>query len=437
MNEPDPSITAPQTPASPPPAKKAGGWSPLRLLAIGLLAFAFAAFTGRVNLASVVSATRGLVAPTPAARTTTSSTSATDPTAVAAIKDVIQRANQAQAQAFARSDDTLMRDTATDSYYQELVQTNRDLANGGVSSIALANITWGDISVSGRAAQATTFETWRSSYTDGSADQRTDRNEYTLVQQSGAWKISADAQPDSRVIEPGTGTAPSVTQPGTPAAVLSRSSNWSGYAATGGVVTSVTGSWIVPTVSSTSAGADATWVGIGGLTGRDLIQAGTQAMVSANGTVEYSAWTEMLPQSSRTVPLEVRAGDAVTVTLTQQSGTSWLVTINNGTTKENYSVTMQYSSSTSSAEWIQEAPSAGRGIVPLDQFGTLRFTAASAVVNGKSQSLADLGARAITMINGAGQAIAQPSVLGSDGSSFTVTRTDAPSTSTGGRRGRP
>jgi peptidase A4-like protein len=436
MNEPDPSTTAPQTPASPPPAKKAGGWNPMRLLAIGLLAFAFAAFTGRLDLASVVSATRGLVAPTPAARTT-SSTRATDPAAVAAIKDVIQRANQAQAQAFARSDDTLMRDTATDSYYQELVQTNRDLANGGVSSIALANITWGDISVSGTTAEATTFETWRSSYTDGSTDQRTDRNEYTLVQQSGAWKIAADAQPDSRVIEPGTGTAPSVTQPGTPAAVLSRSSNWSGYAATGSLVTSVTGSWIVPTVSSTSAGADATWVGIGGLTGRDLIQAGTQAMVSANGTVEYSAWTEMLPQSSRTVPLEVRAGDAVTVTLTQQSGTNWLITINNDTTKENYSVTMQYSSSNSSAEWIQEAPSAGRGIVPLDQFGTLRFTAGSAVVNGKSQSLADLGARAITMINGAGQAIAQPSVLGSDGSSFTVTRTDAPSTTTGGRRGRP
>ena len=72
----------------------------MRLLAIGLLAFAFAAFTGRVDLAGVVSATRGLVAPTPAARTT-SSTSATDPAAVAAIKDVIQRANQAQAQAFA------------------------------------------------------------------------------------------------------------------------------------------------------------------------------------------------------------------------------------------------------------------------------------------------------------------------------------------------
>jgi len=191
----------------------------------------------------------------------------------------------------------------------------------------------------------------------------------------------------------------------------------------------------VPTVTSTSIGADATWVGIGGLSGRDLIQAGTQAMVSADGTVEYSAWTEMLPQTSHTVALVVRAGDAITATLTQKSGQSWVITINNDTTRENYSVTVQYSSSNSSAEWIQEAPSAGRGLVPLDQFGTLRVTAGSAVQNGKSQTLAELGARAITMINGAGQAIAQPSVLGHDGSTFTVTRTDAPSTS--GRRGRP
>jgi len=158
-------------------------------------------------------------------------------------------------------------------------------------------------------------------------------------------------------------------------------------------------------------------------------------MVSADGMVEYSAWTEMLPQTSHAVPLAVRAGDAVTATLTQKSGNSWIITINNDTTKANYSVTVQYSSSNSSAEWIQEAPSAGRGLVPLDQFGTLRVTAGSAVQNGKSQTLAELGARAITMINGAGQAIAQPSVLGHDGSTFTVTRTDAPSTS--GRRGRP
>src|SRR3989441_5328252 len=307
MYETDPATTAPLiAPTPPPPPKKAGGVSARRLLGIGVLAFAFAAFSGRLDLASFVSGARGLVAPTPAARTTTA-TNATDASAVAAIKDVIQRANQAQAQAFAKSDDTVMRATATDSYYQELVQTNRDLGNGGVSSIVLTSITWGDVTVSGTTALATTFETWRSTYTDGSTDERTDRNEYTLTQLSGAWKISADVQPDSRVIEPGTGTAPSVTQPGTPAAVISRSSNWSGYAATGGVFTSVTGSWIVPTVTSTSVRADATWVGIGGVPPPRPLQTRTPADGSAGNTAPDSARSPVLPPAPHTGPLARRA----------------------------------------------------------------------------------------------------------------------------------
>jgi hypothetical protein len=146
----------------------------------------------------------------------------------------------------------------------------------------------------------------------------------------------------------------------------------------------------------------------------------------------------MLPQSSRDVPLSVTAGDSVTVTITQQSGNDWLIAMKNNTTGGTYNVTVQYSSSNSSAEWVQEAPSVGRGLVSLDQFGTLQFSAASAVRDGKTMSLAAVGAKAITMINGQGQAIAQPSTIGSDGSSFTVARTDATSTpQSGGRRRRP
>jgi hypothetical protein len=54
-------------------------------------------------------------------------------------------------------------------------------------------------------------------------------------------------------------------------------------------------------------------------------------------------------------------------------------------------------------------------------------------------SAAALGAKAITMINGQGQAIAQPSTIGGDGSSFTVARTEATSSpqSGGGRRRGP
>jgi Peptidase A4 family len=433
--EADPTLTTPLTPAGP-PARKSGGLSAGRILALGLLAFALGVASGRVDLAGLVSLGRSaLDRAVPAARTPT--TTATDTAAALAIKDVVERANLAQAQALARNDPTLMRATATDAYYQELVQTNRGLQSTGARSIQLAALEWIDVTVDGTTAHAVTNETWRTSYSDGSTDERTDRNEYTLVLQSGLWKISADAQPTTRVINPGTATAPSVTQPGTPATATSSSSNWSGYVASGGTFTSVTGTWTVPTVAPAGTGADATWVGIGGLVSRDLIQAGTQAMVDGSGTVEYSSWIEMLPQSSRNVPLSVTAGDSVTVTITQKAASDWLITMKNNTTGGAYNVTVQYDSSSSSAEWVQEAPSIGRGLVALDQFGTLQFSGAVAVRDGKALSLLALGARPVTMINNQGQVIAQPSTIAKDGSSFTVSRTDASSAPAGGRRRRP
>ncbi len=440
MFEGDPTATTPMTPLAPPPppVRRSTGIPAGRLVALGLLAFALAAFSGRVDLGSLVSTARTYVdRAAPAAQTNTSST---DSAAVAAVKDVVQRANEAQVQAYARSDPTLMRATATSSYYQELVQTNQGLQSSGAQSIALVKLDWVDVTISGTTANAVTNETWRTMYTDGSVADSTDRNEYTLVLQVGAWRISADVQPTTQIITPGTGagTAPSVTQPGTPASVTSSSSNWSGYAANGGTFTSVTATWTVPTVSATSSGADATWVGIGGLSTNDLIQAGTQAMVDGSGTVEYSSWIEMLPQSSRNVPLSVSAGDSVTVTITQQSGNDWLISMKNNTTNGSYTVTVQYSSSNSSAEWVQEAPSVGRGLVSLDLFGTVQFSGASAVRDGKTMSVSALGAKAITMINGQGQPIAQPSTVASDGSTFTIARTDATSSpQTGGRRRRP
>ncbi len=438
MFEGDPTATTPMTPLAPPPppVRKGGGIPAGRLVALGLLAFVLAAFSGRIDLGSLVSTAQSYVdRAAPAVQTNTSSN---DTAAVAAVKDVVQRANEAQVQAYARNDPTLMRATATTSYYQELVQTNQGLQSrsSGAQSIALTKLEWVDVTVSGTTANAVTNETWRTTYTDGSVADSTDRNEYTLVLQAGVWKISADVQPTTQIITPGT--APSVTQPGTPASVTSSSSNWSGYAANGGTFTSVTATWTVPTVSATSSGADATWVGIGGLTSNDLLQAGTQAMVDGSGTVEYSSWVEMLPQSSRNVPLSVSAGDSVTVTITQQSGNDWLIAMKNNTTNGGYSVTVQYSSSNSSAEWVQEAPSVGRGLISLDEFGTVKFSGASAVRDGKTMSLSALGAKAITMINGQGQAIAQPSTIASDGSSFTIARTDATSSpQTGGRRRRP
>jgi hypothetical protein len=84
-------------------------------------------------------------------------------------------------------------------------------------------------------------------------------------------------------------------------------------------------------------------------------------------------------------------------------------------------------------EWVEEAPSAGRGVLPLADFGTINFSAASAVKDGKSVDLTQLGARPITMVGPSGQALAVPSAIGGDGKSFSVDRTDAPATSGAGQ----
>ena len=345
---------------------------------------------------------------------------ATQTSAAAAVKDAIQRANEAQAAAFNGGDATAMRATATESFYTDLVQTNRDLAATGATKIELVSTDFVSVSVSGDTATAVTMETWRTTYADGSSEEQTARNEYALVLRDGAWRIDSDDQSTAtRQRAPQTRT-----DTGVPAAAISSStsSNWSGYAASGGKFTSVTATWTVPNVTATASGADATWVGVGGLESRDLIQAGTQAMVD-RGAVTYQAWIEVLPESSRPVPLSVTAGDSVTVTLTQSGASDWSIAMKNNTTGERYTTTVRYVSSNSSAEWVQEAPSAGRGVVPLDNFGALTFTAASAVRDGTRMDLRALDAHAITMINGARQPLATPSQLTSDGSGFTVTRT--------------
>ena len=348
-----------------------------------------------------------------------------------AIQDTITRANAEQAQALAAGNPSLMADTSTTQYLQELTQTNQDLSSSGVSSIALVKLEWGPISVNGATATATTYETWTTTLADGTTLQSRDENDYTLVQDSGTWRIASDTHP-------GAGTT-GVSQPASPAPApaaasapdLATSSNWAGYAATNGTYTAVSGTWTVPAyAASSSGGVSATWVGIGGVNSRDLIQAGTQEETSGTGQTRYQAWIEMLPQASRTVPLSVNPGDSVTVSIAEQSTNAWLISFTDNTTGKSYQQTVQYASSHSSAEWIQEAPSASRGgVLPLDNFGTVTFSNGSTVKNGQTESISAAGATGISMIGAGRQALAVPSSLGSDGASFSVSRTNAAATS--------
>ena len=251
---------------------------------------------------------------------------------------------------------------------------------------------------------------------------------YRFTQAYGAPRFPASAP---------TPVVPTTSLP--PTTSTDQSTNWSGYAATGGTFTSVSGTWTVPSVDPggvNSLAADATWIGIGGVNTTDLIQAGTQATVQG-GQIEYSAWWETLPQASVTVQLDVKAGDNINVTIDQQADGTWQIVMRNLTSGQSFQKNLAYDSSLSSAEWIEEAPSTGRGIVPLDQFGTVSITQGAAVENGQQVTIAQANARAISMYTSSrlggsrqftrrsgqvGQLAAQPSILSADGSSFLVTR---------------
>jgi hypothetical protein len=188
-----------------------------------------------------------------------------------------------------------------------------------------------------------------------------------------------------------------------------------------------------PRVSG-APGVGATWVGIGGVTSHDLIQAGTQDVAAGGGQAQFQTWIETLPQASQQVPLAVEPGDSVTVAINEQgAGTgAWQISMKNNTSGQSYQTSVTYASSESSVEWIEEAPSGASGVLPLDQFNSVSFSAGSAVQNGQPADLTQANAQAITMLNSSSQPLAVPSAIGSDGSSFSVARTSAPATTGNG-----
>ncbi|TME72015.1 MAG: hypothetical protein E6I48_13295, partial [Chloroflexi bacterium] len=139
----------------------------MRKLLIGL-AIVLTSCVGPVDIDRAVQQLRQQPAATP--------TTATADATAEAVKQVIEAADRAQQTAFATGDPSVMRVTATPDYYDELTQINTDLARGGVTGFTLVGIEWGDVTVSGTTAAATAYETWRTTYNDGSQDQRTDRN---------------------------------------------------------------------------------------------------------------------------------------------------------------------------------------------------------------------------------------------------------------------
>ena len=61
----------------------------------------------------------------------------------AAIKAVIEKGNQEEIQAFASGDPSVMKDTSTSAYYQQIAQSYQDMSSSGVTALKLDKLAWG------------------------------------------------------------------------------------------------------------------------------------------------------------------------------------------------------------------------------------------------------------------------------------------------------
>jgi hypothetical protein len=173
-------------------------------------------------------------------------------------------------------------------------------------------------------------------------------------------------------------TVSGTTPPSCPAPPSeSDSANWSGYYATCGPYTSVTGTFTVPSVVGPPTDAIVSeWVGIDGATNTDLIQAGVEEVYEVPGCpgLCIQPWWEILPAASTNITdVTVSAGDKVTVTIVKVSGTTWAITLTDDTNDETFSSSsFTYSGPGASAEWIVEDPSGytgdGGGLYPFADY---------------------------------------------------------------------
>ncbi len=215
--------------------------------------------------------------------------------------------------------------------------------------------------------------------------------------------------------------------------VAEESSNWSGYAATGGVFSSVSADWVVPTISCppSSTSFSSQWIGIDGYSSDTVEQDGTEADCSS-GTPYYGAWYEMYGDANveggYEVPLSntVEAGDAMSATVSL-TGSTWTLAIADATQNWHYSINVANPTSPapsqSSAEWIAERPevcSSSCGLATLSNFGSVTFTNATAT--DASATNAPISAFANTPMEMVGSTVlAMPGPLTAGGTGFTDT----------------
>jgi Peptidase A4 family len=163
------------------------------------------------------------------------------------------------------------------------------------------------------------------------------------------------------------------------------STNWAGYAATGGngAFTSVASDWTQPSVTCKSGDQYTSfWAGLDGYSDASVEQIGTDADC-AGKTAGYYAWYEMYPAAPVDFSNTVEPGDHFAVSVSYTGTNEYALKISDTTQGWSHTVDKSLAGADrSSAEIIVEAPCCGSGgdPLPLAHFGSITFT--SAMVNG-------------------------------------------------------
>ncbi|WP_042419125.1 G1 family glutamic endopeptidase [Streptacidiphilus anmyonensis] len=196
----------------------------------------------------------------------------------------------------------------------------------------------------------------------------------------------------------------------------SSSSNWSGFAATGGGFTSISASWVQPTGKCTSATSYSSfWVGIDGDGSNSVEQTGSEVDCSG-GSPQYYSWYEMYPAYPVNFSNTVRPGDHFTGSVTFNGSGKFTMKLSDTTQGWSRSVSKTYSPAQRySVEVIAEAPSSSTGVLPLTNFGTVNFT--NSLANG--QPLGNYSPDQINMVSGSTTKATTSSLSG--GENFSVT----------------
>ena len=217
-----------------------------------------------------------------------------------------------------------------------------------------------------------------------------------------------------------------------------RSTNWAGYAVTGGSYTSVASNWVEPNVTCTSNGIVGFWIGLDGWGSTSVEQDGTGVDCSS-GSPQQFAWWETYPENSIQVyQAPVAAGDRMSSEVASEGNGQYVMALTDWT--ENWSERNVVSAPTAqnaSAEIVAEAVTNGSSITALPDFGGIEFTG-STINGGTLQSAA---AEPIDMTDMSNNLIATTTAADSTGD-FLVnyagsTTVPAASVTSGGSAGQP